>query len=180
MLRLVLEYAAGPCFSPVMLKSKVTLPFLALLFLLSAASGLRSTEMGDAYGKITVPDCKTSIYIGRVTMHMSEFLRKGDAYEARYEARVFPFFFASEHGTLRIEVNADQLMRLKKGELVSFTGSASNSDGQTRKVEGTAKASALLEGTLKIKVYVSRSIKLSFPASYRFSSSTTTTSPSCK
>jgi len=139
----------------------------ALLFVLLFPLLAQATAQ-EAPGSILVPTCKTSIYVGSVTMELSPFKRTKDGYEATYKARVFPFFFLSEHGTLRIEASVNQLERLQRGEQVDFTGSAVTSSGEPRHIEGRATPSTPLAGSLKIRVSVSKSIRLAFPGSYRF------------
>ena len=42
------------------------------------------------------------------------------ALESSYAARVFPYFFYNERGTLSIEFTDEQLTRLDRGERVDF------------------------------------------------------------
>lgn len=139
-----------------------------LLLGLAVLRGAQPDE--DPFRFVAVPACKTSIYVGTVTMIPGRFERRADHYVASYEAKVFPFFFYSEKGTLRIDMDQAALERLQRGENVAFKGEALNSSGEKRKLEGSAQPENGRSGRLKIKIFVSSSIKLSFPARYSFES----------
>lgn len=132
------------------------------------AEEARLSAVPDPYAHVEVPPCKASIYIGIVTMTMGRFDRQGDSYVAPYQVKVMPFFFYSEHGTIRIQMDQDRIARVARGEKVSFTGLAVSSSGEKRQIEGLAEAASPLAGSLKIKVSATRSIRLNFPTSYRF------------
>ena len=57
-------------------------------------------------------------------MTMPTLQRTGARYESSYVAKVFPYFFYNERGTLGIEFSDEQLARLEKGERVEFKGEA--------------------------------------------------------
>lgn len=157
--------------------------FAIIFFLTLSLLPIQSRAAGpvDPYARVQVPVCKTSIYIGNVTMKMGTFMRVGDHFETSYEATVFPFFFYSEKGKLRIDVGAAELEKLNKGESILIRGTATSSKGELRKVEGNATPESPSSGKIKIKVYVTKSIKLAFPTTYSFPDlPTTTTSPSSK
>ncbi|HVU33640.1 MAG TPA: hypothetical protein VHE61_09415 [Opitutaceae bacterium] len=137
------------------------------LAVMSAAAGARAEPAGD-YARVEVAPTKTSIYVGTVAMTMPTFVRRGNTYVAPYAARVFPFFFYSEKGSLTVDVTDAQLAGLAAGRPLDFTGHAVRSDGVERRVTGRATPHDPKSGTLKVRVYVSRRIDLVFNTTYRF------------
>ncbi|PTY05793.1 hypothetical protein DB347_15685 [Opitutaceae bacterium EW11] len=119
---------------------------------------------------LTVEPGKTSIYIGTVTITMTPFRRDQGVYAADYRAKVFPYFFANEHGWLKVDFNDEQLARLARGERVPFTGRAENSEKEPRHVEGhaTPDAPGAKHGKIKVRVFVTKKIELIFNTTYRF------------
>ncbi len=122
----------------------------------------------DRYATVTIAPAKTSIYIGSVTMTMPAFQRTGVGFESSYTAKVFPYFFYNERGTLEIDFSNDQLARLKRGEHVEFSGAARNSAGEDRRIEGHATPADTETGKIKVRVFVSKKIELIFNTTYRF------------
>jgi hypothetical protein len=120
---------------------------------------------------VIIAPTKTSIYIGTVAMTMTTFVRKNGTFESSYAAKVFPYFFANEKGTLAITFSDENLRKLERGEPVEFSGRAVNTDGEERRIEGKAtpdEAVAGLKGKIKVRVFVSKRIELIFNTSYRF------------
>jgi len=124
----------------------------------------------DRYNRVDIAEAKTSIYIGSVTMKLPPFIRENGVYTATYQAKVFPFFFQNESGTLSIEIPDDTLRALERGEVIHFTGHAHNDDGEERHVEGRAIPDGpnSLSGSIKVRVFVSKKIQLIFNTTYRF------------
>jgi len=124
----------------------------------------------DRYNRVDIAETKTSIYIGSVTMKLPPFIRENGVYTATYQAKVFPFFFQNESGTLSIEIPDDTLRALERGEVIHFTGHAHNDDGEERHVEGRAIPDGpnSLSGSIKVRVFVSKKIQLIFNTTYRF------------
>lgn len=141
-----------------------------VVFLLACAlaAGLRGAATPAAYGRVEVAPTRTSIYVGSVAMTMPPFTRKAGGYESTYTAKVFPFFFYNETGTLRVEFSDDALERLARGETVEFHGRAVNSAGAERRVEGKVTPADAAGGKIKVRVFVSRRIELIFNTTYRF------------
>ncbi|MEO7799867.1 MAG: hypothetical protein ABIY47_19305 [Opitutaceae bacterium] len=115
-----------------------------------------------------IDSAKTSIYVGSVTMTMPRLVRKDGAFSSTYNARVFPYFFSSEKGTLSINFSDDELRRLERRETVQFTGRAVNTDGEERRIEGRAVPDSATGGKIKVRVFVSKKIELIFNTTYRF------------
>lgn len=141
------------------------LPFLGLALLPSL---LAAAELGPAYREVSVETSKTSIYVGSVTLRMPPFVRRGDEYHSTYVAKVRPYFFSSENGSLSIRFTDDELRRLAAGETIEFTGHAQNEDGEPRAITGRAVPADAHSGKLKVRVRVTSKIELIFNTTYRF------------
>lgn len=135
-------------------------------------SGLPAAEVRPDPSRVEVAPTRTSIYIGLVSLTTPNFIRRGDRFESTYTAKVFPYFFANETGSLGIDFSAEQLARLSRGETVEFTGSATNHEGQSRRIEGKATPANALAGKLKVRVQVSPKIELIFNTTYEFKAQT--------
>lgn len=140
-----------------------------LLVSVTLAATLAAAETPlRGYERVVVEPTKTSIYIGTVSMTMPAFVRTGDRYAAAYTAKVFPFFFYNERGTLFVQISDEQLRALARGEPIEFSGRAHSTDSDERRVEGKATPADARSGKLKVRVFVSRRIELIFNTSYRF------------
>ena len=147
------------------------------LFLLAGFAALVSARARAAapapaapsnYDRVEVAPAKTSIYIGTVAMTMPAFERHGERYDTTYTAKVFPYFFYNEKGTLSVDISAAQLRALARGEPIEFTGRAVRDDGAERRVEGKATPADAASGKLKVRVFVSKRVELIFNTTYRF------------
>ena len=154
----------------------------ALALVLTFAAGVTAAEgpapaplppadvpLGGRYARVTVEPTKTSIYIGSVSLTMLPFARQVGVYSTDYSAKVFPFFFYSERGTISIGFSDENLRQLMRGETVYFTGHANNSAGAERRIEGRAipDGSNTGHGRIKVRVWVGK-IQLIFNSVYRF------------
>ncbi len=147
------------------------MPFRQLLAFAFLATLTAAAELPlDRYNRVDIADAKTSIYIGSITMKLPPFIRENGVYSAAYQAKVFPYFFYNESGTLSIEIPDDTLRALERGEVIQFTGRAFNDDGEERHVEGRAIPDGpnSLSGSIKVRVFVSKKIQLIFNTTYRF------------
>lgn len=146
-------------------------PWLLLLCALAALC-LAPARAEDApltrYHRVEIAPAKTSIYIGSVSMTMPVFTRSAGTYTASYTAKVFPYFFYDEKGTLAIDVSDDALRQLARGEPITFTGRGQNTDGEPRHIEGRAVPSDATSGHIKVRVFVTKHIQLIFNTTYRF------------
>lgn len=121
----------------------------------------------------------TSIYVGTVSLRPGAFQRQPDgSFSAPYRARVFPFFPASEEGTIVIQMTDATLDRLTRGEAIEFSGEARNTSGDLRTVSGRATPAGPHGGRLKVRVRVSPRIELIFNTAYRFLPATAAVTPS--
>ena len=150
-------------------------PWITLIYALGLVFAARAAETPiSAFNQVTIAPTKTSIYIGTVAMTMPTFVRKHGAYESSYAAKVFPYFFSNEKGTLAITLSDESLRKLERGEPVEFSGRAQNTDGEERRIEGKAmpdEGAGGLRGKIKVRVFVSKRIELIFNTSYRFGES---------
>jgi hypothetical protein len=135
-----------------------------LAVLLLACTAARAA--GDGFDRVAVPAMKTSIYVGSVTLTTGEFRRDGDRFSTTYEAKVFPWFFWSETGSITITVAAADLARLARGETVEFTGDAENHKHKPRKVTGRAQPADAQSGRIKVRIHVD-DVELIFNGPYR-------------
>ncbi|MCF3652274.1 hypothetical protein [Synoicihabitans lomoniglobus] len=127
-----------------------------------------SPALPDQYDQAVIAEAKTSIYIGAVTLTMPPFQREGERYTSSYQAKVFPFFFYNEKGTISINVTDDNLRQLAAGERVYFDGEAFESKGEPRRIEGHADPADASSGKIKVRVWVSKNIELIFNTTYQF------------
>jgi hypothetical protein len=99
-------------------------------------------------------------------MTITPFQRRHDVFSATYYARVFPYFFYSERGHISILVPDADLRRVLRGESIAFTGRGVSEDGEGRKIEGTATPTGPTSGKLRVRVFVTRHISLTYDTTY--------------
>jgi hypothetical protein len=141
---------------------------LGFALALAAGPAAAEPEPGLArFGVVWVAPVQTSFYLGRVALSAGAFRREAGGYSASYAAKVFPYYFWSETGTLRIELSDEALRRLAAGAAVPFTGKATRADGRERWVEGRVAATGPDGGAIKVRLHVGRRLVLVFDTSYR-------------
>jgi hypothetical protein len=141
---------------------------LALAAPAASAAAAPLPADGWAGRSVAVEPARTSISVGTVTLTMPTFVRRGAVFESTYDCKVFPYFFANEHGTLRIDVTDADLDALQRGQPIDFRGQARSHRDAERAVEGRATPETPTEGRLKVRVRVSRRIELIFNTRYRW------------
>jgi hypothetical protein len=155
-----------------MLRRWLTSLICTLPLALALAAGAAEAEAPlRTFDRVTIEPTKTSIYIGTVSMTMPPFVRKNGTYASSYTAKVFPYFFSNEKGTLAITLSDESLRKLERGEAVEFSGLAVNTVGEERRITGKAtpeEGAHALRGKIKVRVFVSKRIELIFNTSYRF------------
>jgi hypothetical protein len=139
-------------------------PFLIALVVLSSIAPLRA-ESPAKFASVAIDPASANLYIATVSMAFQPFVRKGSEYSSAYVARVFPFFY-TERGRIWIVMPDDLLRRVDRGEAVDFTGRALNDSGDSRKVEGHAVPTGPMTGKIRVRVYVSRRISLTYDTTY--------------
>jgi hypothetical protein len=137
---------------------------LPLFFLATACFG------AEPPARVTVPAMKTGIYVGSVTLTPGVFERDGDNFTATYEAKVRPWFFWGETGTIKIRLPTADFARLAKGETVEFTGEAANHKHKPRKVTGRAQPADATSGKIKVRIGVD-DVELVFNGRYSLETS---------
>lgn len=140
--------------------------FFCLAFLFPPA--LPAQTPASSTDKITVETSSTSIYIGKVTLTVTSLSRQDGVYTGEYKAKVFPYWFMSEHGSFRMKVSDDQLAQVARGETVEFAAEAENTDKEVRKVTGRASPIDAAHGKFKIRIFVTEKIQLIFNSTYKF------------
>jgi hypothetical protein len=139
---------------------------LGLLFIFAPLLAAADDPALSRFSVVSTDPVSTFIYVGTVNLAATTFLRAGSEYQAHYTAKVFPFFFSSESGTMAVTVTEAALRRLAAGELIAFSGTATRTDGAIRPVEGTAAPTSPTGGRLKVKIHVTKKITLVFDTSY--------------
>lgn len=178
--RVFTRYLANAVFSPVSIFAFPVPPHphsramlrrvaVALCLFASTLSGAEPTPTrAPIYNQVEIAPTKTSIYIGTVSMTMPPFSRVDGRFTSRYAAKVFPYFFYNENGTLAVDVSDAQLAALERGEPIDFIGQAVAANGEERRVEGRATPADPTSGKIKVRVFVTKRIQLIFNTTYRF------------
>ena len=126
---------------------------LKRLFFVACVPGMVSMPMFAALPeRVEVPRLKTSIYVGSVSLTTTSFGRSGDVFRAEYTAEVFPWFFWNESGEISLTVPEADLLRLRQGEQIEFTGAATNHKGKPRAVTGRARPESADDGSIKVRI----------------------------
>lgn len=137
---------------------------LIALFLF-AASLLRADLSPLPSVRVNVAPMKTSIYVGNVTLTTGLFVEQGDEFVSTYEAKIWPWFFWDESGSIKIKLPATDLTRLALGQTVEFTGDAVNDKKKPRTVTGRAQPVTAFGGKIKVRI-MADGIELIFNGTY--------------
>jgi hypothetical protein len=143
--------------------------FLLLFLLLAPGLSAAAPAVPTLLDRVLIAPMKTSIYVGSVTLTTAVFERSGSLLSSTYEARVFPWIFWSETGSIRISLADSQLAQLVRGERAEFSGDAENHRGKPRRVSGQATPDGPLSGRIKVRIQVD-DVELIFNGRYEFSS----------
>jgi hypothetical protein len=134
---------------------------------LSAAAPVRSADDDLArFNLIDIKPTTSSLFIATVTMTMPPFARRDAVFSSTYSARVFPYFFWSESGRIWIVVPAEKIRRAALGEPVDFTGHGISESGDGRRIDGRATPTGPSGGRIRVRVFVSKRIFLTFDTTY--------------
>jgi hypothetical protein len=141
--------------------------FLALVVVAFAAlpAAFGADGVPARFNVVATKPASVSIIIGTVTMTMAPFVRRDTVYSSTYLARVFPFFY-SEKGRISIVIPDDDLRRVARGEPADFKGRAINDTGDVRRIEGSATPTGPSTGRLRVKVFITRRIALTYNTTY--------------
>jgi hypothetical protein len=116
---------------------------------------------------VTVEPMKTSIYIGSVGLTTGVFKRHGSTLSTTYEAKVVPWFFWSESGSITITLTDADLAKLATGQTAEFRGDAVNEQNKPRPVTGRARPADGTSGKIKVRV-MADGVELIFNGTYKF------------
>jgi hypothetical protein len=139
---------------------------LAALALWSASPSRGADDTLARFNLVDIKPATSSLFIATVTMTMPPFARRDTVFSSTYSARVFPYFFWSESGRIWIVVPADKLRRASLGEPVDFTGHGTSASGDERRIEGHATPTGPSGGNIRVRVFVSKRIFLTFDTTY--------------
>ncbi len=106
------------------------------------------------WNSVVVSKMRTATPFGIVTLTPSRFVRQGAEWRATYSARVWPWAFKSEAGTLVLPATPNQLAQLQSGTTTQFSVRAANQDGAERRATCTVKPSTADHGQLTLKLSV--------------------------
>jgi len=134
---------------------------------LAAAEAVAPAPTLTTWDHIKVAPMKTSIYVGSVTLTTGVFERQGSALTTTYDAKVFPWFFWGENGTITIALTDTGLAALARGETAEFTGDATNQKNKPRKVTGRAQPTDANSGKIKVRI-MADGVELVFNSTYQF------------
>ncbi|MEO6992143.1 MAG: hypothetical protein ABI273_00820 [Lacunisphaera sp.] len=109
---------------------------------------------------------KTSIYVGSVRLNTGVLERNGANFSTTYEARVVPWFFWNESGSITLFLNDAEWAKIAKGERTNFKGEAMNGENKPRHVTGWAQPADPTSGKIKVRV-MADGIELIFNGTYR-------------
>jgi hypothetical protein len=149
---------------------------LLILALAGTAPGRGAEDLGR-YSQVAIDPASTSLFIATVTMSFQPFVRHRSIFTSTYFARVFPYIFISERGNIWITLPDEALLRVSRGEAVDFTGRGLSDSGDERKVEGRATPTGPYAGKIKVRVFVSRRIVLTFNTSYELGAAPAAVTP---
>jgi hypothetical protein len=136
----------------------------AFVFAAAAAMPAAADPM-DKFGTVAIDPAAANLFIATVSMAFQPFVRHNVEYSSTYVARVFPFFY-TERGRISIVVPDDLLHRVDHGEPVDFVGRALSDSGDSRKVEGHAVPTGPLNGRIRVRVFISRRLSLTYDTTY--------------
>ncbi len=139
---------------------------IAALQLASAAAALGADDVPPRFDTVDIGPGTASLYIATVTMAFQPFVRHRTVFSSTYSARVFPYFFYSEKGRIWIVVSHENLGRVVRGQPADITGHALSDSGSDRRVEGRVVPTGPDTGTIKVRVFISRRIALTYNTTY--------------
>ena len=120
------------------------------------------------WNRVDVDSMKTYIYVGSVKLITTSFMREADSYRGTYKAKVFPWAFWNEHGSILITLNDEDRAKLQRGERCAFTGEAQSHKNKARHVTGYADPTSANNGKIKVRIGVD-DVELVFNGTYTLS-----------
>jgi hypothetical protein len=148
----------------------------ALFFLvLIISSGLEAQNMASvprigatAKRRIFVDPSSTTVSHNKVRLIVGPLTHLGKFYVGSYQLKVFPYFFKSETGTLKLEAPDEAVRKFGEGTEMKFTGKATNNKGAKDKViTGKATPSDKDKGSLIFSLETDNG-RMTFKTTYHF------------
>ena len=144
-------------------------------FLVLFSSGLKAQnvtsvpKMGEAVERrMFVDPSSTTVSHNKVRLIVEPLTHKGKFYVGSYRLKVFPYFFKSETGTLKLDAPDEGFRKFGEGTEVKFTGKATNNKGAKAKViTGKATPSDKDRGNLIFSLETENG-RMTFKTSYHF------------
>lgn len=144
-------------------------PRLSILLLLVGVSPVLANPPAPAeWNRVDVETMKTSIYVGSVKLITTSFVRDAASYRATYQAKVFPWVFWNENGSILITLTEADRAKLRRGERCEFSGEAKNHQNKPRHVTGYADPASADQGKIKVRIGVD-DVELIFNGHYTLS-----------
>ena len=154
-----------------MVSLSIALGFSLLLFSgeLAAQNVVSSPRMSEAVERrMFVDPSSTTVSHNKVTLIVQPLSHKGKFYVGSYRLKVFPYFFKSETGTLKLNAPDEGFWKFAGGTEVKFTGKARNNKGAKDKViTGKATPSDKDKGSLIFSLETDNG-RMTFKTSYHF------------
>jgi hypothetical protein len=138
----------------------------AALYIAAVAAPLCAGDPPGRFDVVAAKPATASFIIGTITMTIPPFVRRNTVYSSTYAAKIFPYFFYNEKGRIWIEIPDDDLRRVALGQPVDFKGHAISDSGDGRRIEGRATPTGPLTGRLRVKVFITRRIGLTYNTTY--------------
>ena len=140
----------------------------SILILLLAASIAFGFDPQTIKRRMFVDPSSTTVSHNKVRLIVGPLTHQGKFYVGSYQLKVFPYFFKSEAGTLKLEDPDESVRKFEKGTEVKFRGKAKNNKGAKDKViTGKATPSDKDKGNVIFSLETDNG-RLTFKTSYHF------------
>ena len=118
--------------------------------------------------RMFVDPSSTTVSHNKVRLIVWPLTYQGKFYVGSYQLKVFPYFFKSEAGTLKLEAPDEAVRKFGEGTEMKFTGKATNSKGAKDKViTGKATPSDKDKGSLIFSLETDNG-RMTFKTTYHF------------
>jgi hypothetical protein len=110
----------------------------------------------------------TKVSFGKASLVVNPLAHRGKYYVGNYLLKVIPYFFMSEKGTLKLDASDGVVQSLMEGNVVEFTGNATNNkNGKPKIINGKAIPSTNNRGSVTFSVQTDNGPMI-FNTSYHF------------
>jgi hypothetical protein len=136
---------------------------------LDAQSTASLPKVGEAVNRrMFVDPSSTTVSHNKVRLIVGPLTHKGKFYAGSYWLKVFPYFFKSETGTLKLDTPDEAVRKFVEETEVKFTGKATNNKGgKTKVITGKATPSDKDKGSLTFSLETDNG-RMTFNTSYHF------------